>query len=467
MEKNSKEKSLLPINLLRDLNLDDDDSLSESSDEEDNQNPKEPVFDFDSNNQNKINFEQPKKEKKQNQRSSVLPVDIEKINVQKIINPIPKYVSKRTSAPTLPNEELENLYKEIYQRKIYKNSATNVINENNKNNQFKIFLLNNKNSILPLINSYSGSHFLQNMIDFITLEDIDILLDIINNNLPEIMCNSYGNYFLQKIIEKTNSTQRINLLNNIKEDFIFISKDISGSHCIQTLIEKMDSDEEEEIIKSLVENVLFDLTISQNSTQVILKLVNNINNPKRYYLIQFCMNNFISLSVNLNGSTIIKKFISQVKNYQLIQMITIIIEQNYIQIVENQFGNYVIQDAFQYFGFNNCKGIIKNIINDSIYFSLQKYASNVIDKVVIILRTNDNILFYQLVENLFFNSINFNKLIENKFGTFVLCNLLKLLNPAEKLYIRSIIVNMNYGSFLNKSNLYINANLGKFLCLLN
>ena len=281
------------------------------------------------------------------------------------------------------------------------------------------------------------------------------------------MCDSYGNYFLQKIIEKTNSTQRINLLNNIKEDFIFISKDISGSHCIQTLIEKMDSDEEEEIIKSLVENVLFDLTISQNSTHVILKLVNNINNPKRYYLIQFCMNNFISLSVNLNGSTIIKKFISQVKNYQLIQMIIIIIEQNYIQIVENQFGNYVIQDAFQYFGFNNCKGIIKNIINDSIYFSLQKYASNVIDKVVIILRTNDNILFYQLVENLFFNSINFNKFIENKFGTFVLCNLLKLLNPAEKLYIRNIIVNMNYGSFLNKSNLYINANLGKFLCLLN
>ena len=102
------------------------------------------------------------------------------------------------------------------------------------------------------------------------------------------MCDSYGNYFLQKIIEKTNSTQRINLLNNIKEDFIFISKDISGSHCIQTLIEKMDSDEEEEIIKSLVENVIFDLTISQNSTHVILKLVNNINNPKRYYLIQFC-----------------------------------------------------------------------------------------------------------------------------------------------------------------------------------
>lgn len=358
---------------------------------------------------------------------------------------------------------------EIKEKEITETSINSQKKSTSSTNNLSIFFQNkhSENDFEKLLKSCSGSHYLQELAENTSDKEIDLIFEKLSPKIKQIMCDSYGNYFLQKIIEKTNSTQRINLLNNIKEDFIFISKDISGSHCIQTLIEKMDSDEEEEIIKSLVENVLFDLTISQNSTHVILKLVNNINNPKRYYLIQFCMNNFISLSVNLNGSTIIKKFISQVKNYQLIQMIIIIIEQNYIQIVENQFGNYVIQDAFQYFGFNNCKGIIKNIINDSIYFSLQKYASNVIDKVVIILRTNDNILFYQLVENLFFNSINFNKLIENKFGTFVLCNLLKLLNPAEKLYIRNIIVNMNYGSFLNKSNLYINANLGKFLCLLN
>jgi len=281
------------------------------------------------------------------------------------------------------------------------------------------------------------------------------------------MCDSYGNYFLQKIIEKTDCKQRINLLNDIKDDFINISKDISGSHCIQTLIEKINSDEEEEIIKSLIEKDLFDLTISQNSTHVILKLVNNINIPKRYYLIQFCIDNFISLSINLNGSTIIKKFISQVYNFQLIQMIIMICELNYVKIVENQFGNYVIQDIFQYFGFNNCKCIINNIVKDSTYFSIQKYASNVIDKVAIILRNNDNILFFHLVENLLFIYNNFIKLIENKFGTFVLCNLLKLLKPSEKIYIKNIIINMNSRHFFNKSNLFINANLGKFLCLLN
>ena len=356
-------------------------------------------------------------------------------------------------------------YKEKENNEIIDNHSKNC---NISSNNISIFFQNkhSENDFEKLLKSCSGSHYLQELAENITNEEIDLIFRKLSSKIKQIMCDSYGNYFLQKIIEKTDFKQRINLLNDIKDDFINISKD-SGSHCIQTLIEKINTDEEEEIIKSLIENDLFDLTISQNSTHVILKLVNNINNPIRYYLIQFCIDNFIPLSINLNGSTIIKKFISQVNNFQIIQMIIIICELNYVKIVENQFGNYVIQDIFQYFGFNNCKGIINNIVKDSTYFSIQKYASNVIDKVAIILRNNDNILFYHLVENLLFKYNNFLKLIENKFGTFVLCNLLKLLKPQEKVYIKNIIINMSSEQLFNKSNLFINANLGKFLCLLN
>ena len=363
-------------------------------------------------------------------------------------------------------KSVENIEKKI--------PPENIINSTKKKSSKKNSIINlslffqNKNSendFEKLLKSCSGSHYLQELAENVSKEEIDLIFKKLSLKIKQIMCDSYGNYFFQKIIEKTNSIQRINLLNIIKNDFINISKDISGSHCIQTLIEKIDSDEEEEIIKSLVENDLFDLSISQNSTHVILKLINNVNNPKKYYIVQFCINNFIQLCINLNGSTIIKKFISQITNLQIINMIIKITEQNYVQIVENQFGNYVIQDIFQYFGFDNCKGIINNIINDSIYFSLQKYASNVIDKVVIILRKNDILLFYQLY-NFFFIPYNFCKLIENKFGTFVLCNLIKLLNPAEKLYIRNLIININSAHFF-KTNIFINTNLGKFLCLLN
>ena len=361
---------------------------------------------------------------------------------------------------------VENIEKNIAPENIINSPKNHSLIKNSKTNLSLFFQnKNSENDFEKLLKSCSGSLYLQELAENISEEEINLIFKKLLPKIKQIMCDSYGNYFLQKIIEKTNSNQRINLLNNIRDDFINISKDISGSHCIQTLIEKINSNEEEEIIKSLVEKDLFDLSISQNSTHVILKLINNVNNPKKYYIIQFCINNFIQLCINLNGSTIIKKFISEINNYQIIKIIIKITEQNYVQIVENQFGNYVIQYIFQYFGFTNCKGIINNIIKDSIYFSLQKYASNVIDKVVIILRKNDNLLFYQLY-NFFFIPSNFCKLIENKFGTFVLCNLIKLLNAAEKLYIRNLIININSRYFF-KNNIIINSNLGKFLYLLN
>ena len=285
-----------------------------------------------------------------------------------------------------PLKTVENIKKKIRPENII-NSPKIHSPMNNSISNISLFFQNknSENDFEKLLKSCSGSHYLQELAENISEEEIDLIFKKLSPKIKQIMCDSYGNYFLQKIIEKTNCIQRINLLNNIKDDFINISKDISGSHCIQNLIEKIDCNEEEEIIKSIVEKDLFDLSISQNSTHVIFKLINNINNPKKYYIIQFCINNFIQLCINLNGSTIIKKFISQINNYQIIKIIIKMTEQNYVQIVENQFGNYVIQYIFQYFGFTNCKGIINNIIKDSIYFSLQKYASNVIDKVVIIL----------------------------------------------------------------------------------
>ena len=458
MKKNNKEKSLLPINLLRDLNLDDDDSLSQSSEEEDNQDTNEPVFNFDSNNQNKINFEQPKKEKKQNQRSSALPVDIEKINVQKIINPIPKYVSKRTSAPTLPNEELENLYKEIYQRKIYKNSATNVINENNKNNQFKIFLLNNKNSILPLINSYSGSHFLQKMIDFITLEDIDILLDIINNNLPEIMCNSYGNYFFQKIIIKANVKQRIQILSLTRNYLYDICKDNVGNHCIQTIVESLNSEEEEKIFEFAIRDHLLELSFDLNSTHIIQKLIINVEEKKRFYLIKFIINNFYNLTINLNGATIAKKFINEIKDYHTIFCLLNQIELNYFKICKDQYANYVIQHTIEVFGYFYCRNIINLILNQILILSIDKYSSNVIDKVMIVVRNNNINDYIKIIYFIFFNTNNLELLNDNKFGHYVIFNIIKGSPPQIKILIKNAILNnkqlniSKYSKILNYLN---------------
>lgn len=338
---------------------------------------------------------------------------------------------------------------------------------------FKQFLQipKNRENIIYIIENCAGSHLLQKMIKTIEPLDIDNLLNLINDKIKPVMCDSYGNYFLQKIILKCNKSQRLFILTRIQSDFYAIANDLSGTHCLQSLVESINSKEEEEIIKKCIENNLYDLAISQNSTHIIQKLVNK-KIYSRNYLIQFFIQNFTLLSLNLNGAAIIKKFISEVTSIQLGKIILTILEKNYLQIVESQFGNYIIQDAIDHFGYKNCEKLIISILNNAVYFALQKYASNVVDKIAIVVHKNNTFLYKKLIEILILNQNNLMILIDNKYGMFVLGNLTQLMTRQEKTTIKNLIINNNCNFFLKNSHYYSyfstsNSKLSKFLCLLS
>lgn len=322
----------------------------------------------------------------------------------------------------------------------------------------------NQQNFLGLIQSCSGSHFLQKMISTVDSSDIDLIYSLLAEYIKQIMCDNYGNYFLQKIIAKSTKTQRLFLLNLIRNDFEYIINDISGTHCIQVLVECMSSKEEEKLIKSYVKDNLFELATSQNSTHVIQKLVIGSSKVKRNYLTKFIIKNFLQLSLNLNGATVIKKFLAEIKSVQLMKLVLSILEKYYLQIVENQFGNYIIQEAFDYFGYSNCQSLIMKIVNNGVYFSLQKYSSNVIDKIAVILRKNNPYTFGQFIEMLLLVPQNVNSLIQNKYGMFVLGNVAKLLTTQEKNSLKKIFINRGQEIFHMNIN---NSKLSKFLCLFN
>ena len=338
---------------------------------------------------------------------------------------------------SIPNvRSMDDMKKNFYMNN---NQNYNFFNYNNGFN-FKDFLYFNKNNITSLIMSYSGSHFLQKIILHISNEELDLLLNLIINQLKIIMCNSYGNYFLQKIIKKSNKEQRIKILNGIKNNFVEITKDCSGNHCIQTLIDYINSNEEENIIKNLIINNLIELSLGSNSNHVIQKLITGMFEKKRDYLINFILQNFFLLSLNLNGAAVAKKFISELKDEKMIKFLIVQIEKNYFKMCEDQYANYVIQYAIEVFGYLSCKNIINLILNNILVLAVEKYSSNVIDKVIIIIYENAPFDFFKLVDFIFSEN-NFNIINKSKFGQFVIVNLIKLIPQEFKLVIKKQLVN--------------------------
>ena len=317
------------------------------------------------------------------------------------------------------------------------------IERNPINNQsiYHQFLSRLNTSLSNTIMSYSGSQYLQKMLSFMSNEDISELLQTVSRDLTDIMCNCYGNYFIQKIIKNANFHQRIFILTMIQNDFIQIAKNPSGTHCLQTFIDGITTKEEERLIKKSVKTHLLDLSFNPSGTHIVQKLLTNISQVNRNYIVKFILSNFFLLCKNLNGATVIKKFIAETSNTKISSLIISMLEVNFLEMCKDQYANYVIQFALEIYGYNQCKNIVNNILNNIVSLGQEKYSSNVIDKVTIQIKHNNMGQFEQLIRYVLLTKANFNRLNNSKYGQYVLINIIKMLSPECKNIIKAVLIN--------------------------
>ena len=353
-----------------------------------------------------------------------------------------------------------------------KNSSINTNNEKsmNNNNEFSdqqidylfsqlyslpkevcilLYIINKKgvNFFINLTKTIKGSKYLQNTLETNPPKEMEVvcITKIICANYKEIMCDHYGNYFLQKFFPFCNHHQRIEILISIKNDFINIANHICGNHSLQCLISLQNTNEEKELIKTYIENNLKDLCRGGNSSHVITKLIKFLKESERQYINNYIINNLIELCIDSNGICIIKEFIYNMKSDNYIKLVLSLFEKETKKLTFNQFGNYIIQEVIRFFGYNYCKNIITNLINNLVEFSLAKFSSNVIDFLLDYLSKKQFFEFCGVLKIIFLEEKNFKEMIKNKFSIYVIENCLELLIKInENYYINSIRNNLGY-----------------------
>lgn len=73
-----------------------------------------------------------------------------------------------------------------------------------------------------------------------------------------------------------------------------------------------------------------------------------------------------------------------------------IIENNCIEIIQNPFGNYIIQHIIDEWGYSVCKDVVKIIHQNIISLSMQKFSSNVVEKCLDVI---DQVSILLYIEN--------------------------------------------------------------------
>jgi hypothetical protein len=163
-------------------------------------------------------------------------------------------------------------------------------------------------------------------------------------------------------------------------DFSEIACNNSGTHALQSLIEMTNMPGEEDLIKESVKDHILKLSLDVNGTHVIQKVISCIPEKDREFINKTVLENISKLIFDSNGICVLKKFINANQDPEKRKFLLDIITKNALEIVQNPFGNYLIQHIFEEWGHEIAKDILNVIITNLISLSMQKFSSNVVEK---------------------------------------------------------------------------------------
>mmetsp|Transcript_10221 Transcript_10221/g.15552 ORF Transcript_10221/g.15552 Transcript_10221/m.15552 type:complete len:251 (-) Transcript_10221:764-1516(-) len=208
--------------------------------------------------------------------------------------------------------------------------------------------------------------------------------------------------------------------------FMKVAQDSKGTHSLQTFIENLETPEFKTIISKIIEqdNPLF-YAFNKHATHVLIKYIElTIEKPFLTSIYKVIASNFKELSMDSNGLPLVKKCLAWIRTEELKALMRDQLAQNAVLLAQNAYGNYALQVAFDNWVLEECKPIFNVLLPELQKLSVQKFSSNVIEKII---DFGDQETIQMFTKEL--NKAESLKiLIKNNFGYYVL---LRIINHCQ------------------------------------
>mmetsp|Transcript_31706 Transcript_31706/g.31001 ORF Transcript_31706/g.31001 Transcript_31706/m.31001 type:complete len:189 (+) Transcript_31706:978-1544(+) len=137
--------------------------------------------------------------------------------------------------------------------------------------------------------------------------------------------------------------------------------------------------------------------------------------------------NLISLSLDQNGLCVIKKLIIKIQGHEKRLLIGERLSNNAVQLVQSPYGNYAVQQALDNWPIGYCKKMFDNLEPHLLQLSVQKFSSNVIEKV---LENAETDVVGRYAKHLTEHEV-MKSLIKNSYGYYVMQKLTSILKKHK------------------------------------
>ncbi|KAI0703607.1 armadillo-type protein [Cytidiella melzeri] len=240
-----------------------------------------------------------------------------------------------------------------------------------------------------------GSRFIQQRLETASHDERQAIFDeIMPQHALQLIQDVFGNYVIQKFLEYGSEMQKAVLVSSMSGHVLPLALQMYGCRVVQKAIENLTSEQHSLLIKELEENVLHCVK-DANGNHVIQRLIEQVH-PDRLTFVRLFSGHVQDLATHPYGCRVLQRCFEHLPDVHTRPLLEEL-QRHAIRLMQDQFGNYVVQFVLENSQDQDRLGIIAQLRGRVLQMSRHKFASNVCEKALV---TADGDTRHQLIDEM-------------------------------------------------------------------
>jgi len=298
-----------------------------------------------------------------------------------------------------------------------------------------------KAGVVQMSKTQAGSKFLQMKLLKGHPSVIQDIIEGLQTELPDIMCNMYGNYLCSAAFQACSVSQRMQMLATASRHLHVVATDRWGTHALQALISLVCTTEEQNVLVPALQENLVELSCDANGAHVVQRALVSLGAPCPDELLYEVARGIRLVACSQHGLSAVKRCISHSRPGAGQQQLLRELVQHSLDLVQDSYGNYAVQHALEEWGKDACFPFMEALKSHLVQLSCQKFSSNVIEQL---LRIAPDEVQQRILEELT-NPEQAQALQSSVYGHFIAKQLLQNATPEQRQVLEHMLVQCSTG----------------------
>lgn len=266
-----------------------------------------------------------------------------------------------------------------------------------KNRDWTLFQI--QGHVVDFCQDQNGSRFIQQRLEMGDLGEQQVIVKEVLPAIRRLRNDVFGNYVVQKLLDFGTSPVKSEICRTLEGEMLQLSLQMYGCRVVQKALETLDESDIPRLLNELHYNVLSCIH-DQNGNHVIQKCIevmhvkaSKLRNGRdlkgaQYmmdqieFIIQDVLNNTTTLAVHAYGCRVLQRILEHCEAEKK-ELVLNEIKKSHKRLLDDQYGNYVIQHVLQYGRPEDRDSILAIVVSTGLLgLSRQKFASNVVEKLL-------------------------------------------------------------------------------------